>query len=381
MTHKTLVLLASSKQQRIYFNALVQKVALPIELLWYKRILLPSIFCSPRSDVLLEQVKLLEKRKKTAKKGLPNLFWRWFRVSSYLQANWTYRVAYRFLKQRNVVLGVWNGKKFRQAIWVAAAKDLEREVIFFETGPLPGYSAVDPIGVDYYSAAPRELDFYRQYLCSEKHPVLTMPSTVKPSSLPSSYIFIPFQVIEDSNIYLHSPWIKDMRDLYEKITMLSNDFPDTFFVIKPHPACPEKYDDLFALSEQTEGRVRFVFDLPTTCLVEHSEAVLTVNSTVGMEALMARKKVIVLGQAIYGVEGIVKLAHSLQDLENIFKSLELWYLDESLINQYLCYLKNDYAVRGDAMKSPDNEHWIDIAAKLSGMLSGHRMSAIGLEDD
>ncbi|QBZ83549.1 capsule polysaccharide biosynthesis [Hydrogenovibrio crunogenus] len=381
MTYKTLVLLASSKQQRKYFNALVRNVTLPLELLWYKRIILPSIFCSPNSEVLLEQVKLLEKRKRTAKKGLPGFFWGWFRFSSYLQANWTYRVAYRFLKQRNVALGVWNGKKFRQAIWIVAAKDLKRDVVFFETGPLPGYSAVDPVGVDYYSAAPRELDFYHKYTCSEQLPVLTMPLTDKPSSLPSSYIFIPFQVIEDSNIYLHSPWIKDMRDLYEKITLLSNDFPDKFFVIKPHPACPEKYDDLFALSEQTEGRIRFVFDLPTTCLVEHSETVLTVNSTVGMEALMARKKVIVLGQAIYGVEGIVKLAHSLHDLENVFNSLEQWHLDENLINQYLCYLKNDYAVRGDAMKSPDNEHWIDVTAKLSAMLSGHRMSAIGLEDD
>jgi len=64
--------------------------------------------------------------------------------------------------------------------------------------------------------------------------------------------------------------------------------------------------------------------------------------------------------------------------------LVLTPVDEALIKNFICYLKQDYAVPGDAMKvtldEKDTEHWRTMEKKLQWILSDQPKKAIGLND-
>lgn len=385
-----LILFAASRDQLRYFEALAQHIHLPNKkILVIKSAQTPFAFQSvfklfstlptEIQKALQQQVSILQNRKQASHKGRskPQWFWKLFTFVEYLRAKYLFiRYSHWLVSSWGAFVGVWNGKKFRQAILVIAAQQQKVPLLFFETGPLPGYSVVDPKGVDFYAAIPRNIDFYKNYHCElDLSDRLKFELMSKSEDLPKRYIFIPFQVVEDSNIYLHSPWINDMRALYSEIEVLAEKFPYQYFVIKPHPACPEDYSDLI---NRKHPQILFVLDKPTIELVQHAEAVITVNSTVGMEALIAHKKVIVLGQAIYGFNGLTKPVYNRDQLIEAFKSLDEWLLDEVAIDHYLCYLQQDYAIPGDAMTSPTPEHWKVLSNKLALFLDGSAYKAIGL---
>ncbi|GAB6033904.1 capsular polysaccharide export protein, LipB/KpsS family [Galenea microaerophila] len=385
-----LILFAASRDQLNYFEDVARHVHLPgkeISVIKYSKIpgaLLSMIkLLSPLpthvKTALQQQVDILRNRKQASQKGQNKPFWFWklFTAIESIRAKYLYiRYSQWLADKPDTLLGIWNGKKFRQAILVIAAQEQRTPMIYFETGPLPGYSVVDPEGVDFYAAIPREIDFYKNYPChlsqTDRIHFTPLPKT---KDLPDHYIFIPFQVVEDSNIYLHSPWIKDMRALYAEIEALAEQFPQQHFVIKPHPACPEDYSDLM---HKNHPQIHFLLNHPTTELVQHADAVITVNSTVGMEALIAHKKVIVLGQAIYGFEGLTQPVTNRAQLVSALKSLNEWSLDEAAIDHFLCYLQQDYAIPGDAMRAPSTEHWKVLAKKLTLCLEGRPYQAIGL---
>jgi len=363
-----IILFAASAPQKRYFEAMKNSLDLPIILFWYKRWVWPALFLDIPTTALNNQVFLLIKRKQAVKPNKSPIYWWLFKYFTGLKAQWVYRVAFSYLKRQEGCLGVWNGKKFRQAIWVEAAKRQQKTVLYFETGPLPGFSAVDTQGVNAYSSIPRDPNFYRQYPCSINFPLFKLEKTTRPDRLPESYFFVPFQVVEDSNIFLHSDWITNMRQLYAEIEKHVLAHLDRHFVIKLHPACPEVYDDLILKAAQTKGRIQFMNDLPSTVLVEHAEAVITVNSTVGIEALMRHKKVILLGDALYGVNEMVQMASSAEKLHLIIETLDGWDVDRVLIDQFLCYLKSEYVVVGNAMNSPDKRHWASLRNRLLKIL-------------
>lgn len=377
---KKLHLFAASKDQLRYFSELVKKVHLPIEFTFYKSLKKIDWHSKVPQTELNEEVEILIRRKKNALSGYnkSEIYWWFFRLVNRARANLMFRQYQAWLKSLDVdIIGVWNGKKFRQAVLVLAAKSQSKQVIYFERGPLPGYSVVDPQGVNAHSSIPRDANFYRtrkltikpeQNELDEKKPVVQY-------GLPKDYVFVPFQVVEDSNVYLHSPWIKNMRQLYQVLETAIKKNPSLQFVIKPHPACAEHYDDLF---DHLSSHIHFVKNIDSQTLVQGAKAVLTINSTVGVEALMAHKKLIVMGEALYGFSPLVKLAYQQDALDQALNDLEAWSLDEELIEQFLDYLKQDYAVPGDAMYSADAEHWKVLEQKLMLILQGKPNQAIGL---
>jgi capsular polysaccharide export protein len=377
-----LVFFAASKDQLAYFSKLQACLPKQLSVWWYKKFSFPAVcFDLPFAD-FKNQIDFLQKRKQNTASGQMkfNFYWSAFRALKWLESSWLFLRYLAFLKSEPAeYIGVWNGKKFRQAILVLAAKKANKKIIYFEKGPLPEYSCLDPKGVDFCSSLPKNIDFYKQYNCKAQN---VMPLRVNEVSLagllPKNYIFVPFQVVEDSNIYLHSPWLPNMRTFYVEIESLSQQNPALSFIIKEHPACPEKYNDLKQKALQTNGRIQFVEDIDSISLVLNALAVITINSTVGMEAIMARKKLIVLGKAIYGFDGLVKLATNRKQLSEVFSDFVDWEVDEDLVNHYLCFIKNEYAITGDAMYSLTQEHLQKMTEKLQLVLSGKEKQAIGL---
>lgn len=297
----------------------------------------------------------------------PTAFWKLIKVFS---IRWQYandRWVLRCHKPSLVV--VWNGLKGRSLTLAEAARSLGIPCAFMENGLLPGTTVCDGVGVNALNSMPRSPSFYRQLApLPVPEPTQLVPranSIVRRTSgrknLPQRYIFIPFQVDSDTQIVLFSHWLADMRALFDAILELSGQFPQYQFAFKEHPSSKRDYRDLHDLLPPERGF--FANEYATQELIEKAEAVITINSTVGIEALLFGKKVVVLGQAFYAIPDLTLAAGSLQELKTALSSLTHFNPDEQLRRNFLGYLKSSYLIEGDR-RSADDAHCSRVREKL-----------------
>ncbi len=292
-----------------------------------------------------------------------------YKILLKLQAPWVVVSVYgEIVKSNPDIVCLWNGKKFHQAIVVEVAKIVGKKVLFFENGLLPNSTTMDFKGVNASNSVPREVGFFRE-LHFDKSKKLETTLQVRNSKkqkrsfgtiLPKRYIFVPFQVAYDTQIIQHSPQIKDMRALFDMIELISKDV-DISFVFKEHPS--DRVSDYSDLHKKTNQKLLFCSE-NTQQLIENAEAVLTINSTVAIEGLLFHKRVIVLGEAFFAIDGIVKIAKNRVQLAKIIKNLSSWSVDEALVDNFLKYLKFSYLLP-TSWKNPDERHYKEIAKRLS----------------
>ncbi len=110
-----------------------------------------------------------------------------------------------------------------------------------------------------------------------------------------SYIFFPLQVSNDTNIVIHAR--KNMKEaLKQAINIAKN--KNCWLVVKPHPV--EPYPSyLKAIIKESSYKRILITRGNTFQLILHAEQVFTINSTVGLEALILQKPVIIVGKALY----------------------------------------------------------------------------------
>ncbi|MDM5271269.1 hypothetical protein PGH07_03685 [Sulfurovum sp. zt1-1] len=285
-----------------------------------------------------------------------------------LQTPWIVSSVYSQLKVfKPDYLIVWNGKKFHQAIAVEIAKNLHIQPVFFENGVLPNTTTMDFKGVNASNSVPRDISFFVHLQVKEDQ---QLPQTLQvreskakkktfDTSLPERYIFIPFQVAYDTQIIQHSPWIKDMFELYDIIEWLSTQI-NIPFVIKEHPS--DRVSDYTPL--YTKANKNIIFSSQNTQeLIENAACIITINSSVAMESLLFAKRVIVLGEAFFAINGIVKTAKSKEEIKTYLETMDMWLVDGKLIKRFLTYLYYDYLIPGD-WRNPSQEHLDQIDIRL-----------------
>ncbi len=284
-----------------------------------------------------------------------------------IQIPWTIMVIYRGLKRFNPdYLVLWNGKKFHQALALEVAKSLNIKSIFFENGLLPNSTTMDFKGVNASNSMVRDIEFYRKL--DYKNIKLPQNLEVRVSkrkreifktSLPKRYIFIPFQVAYDTQIIQHSPWIRDMFQFFELIEWLSNRI-DISFVIKEHPS--DRVSNYTNLHKRASKNIIFSSQ-NTQRLIENSLAVMTINSSVAVESLLFKKRVIVLGEAFFAIDGLVKTANSKEEILEILKDLESWRVDNRVIDNFLYYLYYEYLIP-ENWREPNSKHYKAIRDRI-----------------
>ncbi|AGK46037.1 capsule polysaccharide biosynthesis family protein [Burkholderia thailandensis MSMB121] len=109
------------------------------------------------------------------------------------------------------------------------------------------------------------------------------------------YVFLPLQVSGDTQIKLHSD-VDNLKAIHLAFEHAANESAD--LIVKLHPAeC-----DTAVIDEVVRMQRVYHFDLvtsPTTDLIKHAHSVVTINSTVGLEALLYGKPVMSLGRCFY----------------------------------------------------------------------------------
>lgn len=258
-------------------------------------------------------------------------------------------------KDNEACVLVFNGYLMPDALVGILADRLNRRKIVLEKGFFPNTLQCDPRGINFSSTLPRSPEFYHwaSNRIAGNLPTQLVQRTPKRQGnelgeLPEKYIFVPFQVPSDMQILEHSPWVKDMRHLHGIIVLLAEALPHLHFVIKEHPSFPLSLNG----TVREHPRIRFANLNETRSLIERSEGVITVNSTVGMESVLLGKKVITLGNAPYNLEGLVLPCGGVDEVGAALEQLEHWSPDETLRTLFLRYVYNVFLIHGDPFE-PD----------------------------
>jgi capsular polysaccharide export protein len=159
--------------------------------------------------------------------------------------------------------------------------------------------------------------------------------------LSGNYYLAVLQVYNDSQVHYHS----DYKDIENYIGSVIHSFyqsapQGSHLLFKHHPMDRghRDYAELIEfLSHEAgiSGRVLYVHDLPIDDLLFHSRAVVTINSTVGISALIKSKPLKVLGRALYDIAGM-----TFQEDLRCF-----WQADfqpnEILVSRFIHYLREN----------------------------------------
>ena len=136
-------------------------------------------------------------------------------------------------------------------------------------------------------------------------------------------------------------------------------------IVKEHPSDNGRcnYDDLRARYPD----ITFLKTFPTKQLINKAVAVITVNSTVGMESLLQHKHVITLGNATYAIDEIATRVSSIAELSDA-----LSHLDDDcnidLINRFLYYIRYHYSIEG-SWRNPSEKHFKSILDHINKIMN------------
>ncbi|WP_312982845.1 capsular biosynthesis protein [Atlantibacter sp.] len=130
------------------------------------------------------------------------------------------------------------------------------------------------------------------------------------NNLDNQYFLAILQVYNDSQIRNHSPY-DDIRDYINEVIYSFSKYAcsSDYLVFKHHPMDRghRLYSPLIKKLEakyHVKGRIIYIHDLSMPKLLTHSKAVITINSTAGISALIHNKPLKVMGKAIYDMKGL-----------------------------------------------------------------------------
>lgn len=206
-------------------------------------------------------------------------------------------------------------------------RGLFKDSLFIDKEGVNGASSLSnkKAGAWRYSRFSDELNSY----CAK---IFSLNEKSKDHSKETRVIFFPLQVQLDTNIIYYSPY-KTMREALICIYERFND-GRTIFVVRPHPEEVEGLQLNFPIYEN----LIISAEKPLSYWIEAADVVVTINSTVGLEALIAGKQVVCIGESIYsGLNCVSRL-----------KNDSLEQNDSKEIRDYLCFLLDSNLIKSDS---------------------------------
>ncbi|MDG0969284.1 MAG: hypothetical protein P8O06_05555 [Porticoccaceae bacterium] len=322
-------------------------------------------------------------KRKRSKHDFPQIVWRFLETYYRFKYWYFFRRFERLADQCNPkCIAIFNGHRLPEQAVKNMARQKSIPVVHFENGLLPNTTTFDLSGVNDDNNVPRTSAFYQQYCLSgtsqrpvEKVLVQRQFHRAKVSHaqkddfhrpLPERFVFVPFQVLFDSQVLINSPRLKNMRELYEWINFVASNCTDVNlqFVIKEHPSDPHRYDDLY----HANSRIMFS-NRDTTELIKSAEAVVTINSSVGLESLLLDKRVFVLGNACFAIDGITKPIMTPDQLAQEINRLSSWHVNKELIEKYIDYLANVYCIP-QSWREPNKIHINALEQRFKAVITG-----------
>jgi len=312
-----------------------------------------------------------------------------------------------FYKEKDIeAIVVWNYFPVMVNVAWRLARKMNLKTMFFENGPLRNTLLIDTLGINYQSSLTlKDRSFYQQVTIDDKlwgpfiteykdkkqkipmankgimslfakfcyallmrncfyrrkFPDLAVDTIMqsvykklyakcwlkaKTLVLPDKFVFLPLQCSYDTQILINSPHINNMDD-FVKIAYAAIKKalpPDYKIVVKETPDdwgrinyghLRKQYPDIIWLQKCNISE-----------LIQKAALIITINSSVAIEALTYYKPVVTLGMNYFNIEGIVYHVRDLDSLGEILKTAVKASVNQELINKFLYYLRFEYLVPG-----------------------------------
>jgi capsular polysaccharide export protein len=270
------------------------------------------------------------------------------------QYNWSHR---HLPPDPPLVVACWNGLKGHRRLAMEAARRNGHATLFLEEAPLPGRITADLAGVNAASSLPRLPDFYRRWLAGRPdldpgawrgiRDDLAPRQAAKRADVhqragggelaAQPYVFCPLQVPGDSQITVFGDWVGSVAEMIDHVVAASAALPEGWHVrIKEHPSADRSFAGQIAA--RPDARVVLDNDTNTMDQVAAARAVVTINSSVGLESLFFDKPVLVLGHAFYGIEGVSQKVNSTDALQRFFSRPESLDFEPELRDAFMSYI-------------------------------------------
>lgn len=275
------------------------------------------------------------------------------------QYNWA---RAHFTRHPERIALAWNGMTGSRMAFMAGARDAGAPTLFAELAPLPGRITLDPAGVNAEGSVPQDPAFFRDWArgrdLSDWRAAgagLTARASRRADvgqgrgALPDMpFLFCPLQVPGDSQVALFAGWTGGMAGFLGALGRAATHLPAGWHLrLKEHPSARVTLGPL--LAPLIEGG-RVVVDNSTDSFAQiaAARAVVTLNSSMGLQAFFHDRPVITLGRAFFALPGLVHPAGDQAALEALFAGAPALDYDAELRAAFVAWLDRVYYPRFDA---------------------------------
>ena len=284
-----------------------------------------------------------------------------------------------FLRNPGAVAVAWNGLGGSRLAFLLAAQDAGCGTLACELAPFPGRITIDPAGVNAESSVPREAGFYLGRDAGEGWRALGLGLVARASRrgdvgqqavVPGgAFLFCPLQVPSDSQVTLFAGWTGGMAGFLAALGQAAQHLPEGWHLrVKEHPSARESLAGLLGPLVAT-GRVVVDNASDSFAQVAASRGVVTLNSSMGLQAFFHDKPVVVLGEAFFKQAGLVVPVAGQVGLNAAFAGAEALSFDPLARARFMNWLDQVYYPRFDGPEGVDLSAMVEklrTARELAG---------------
>jgi len=300
-----------------------------------------------------------------------------------------------FQKNKIEVLLFWNGFKLKSAVARIAAELLNIKCLYFEKSLIPYYFQIDTNGINYDNSNKLLLSKnlnndslqpinYFINLIEKKQPVhdplskinkltkikyllierkrddflsivmsnlKSFINTIRYGSLKvldkqnfeleKDFIFFPLQVNNDTQLVCYGNSFTSNVNIIKEISGIIQKLdPTCRILIKIHPDERDSRENYKIKKIVNELSNCFISNKSTTELIKNSKFTITINSSVGFEAILLQKPVVVLGNSLYSDSNLVIKINDLEELKQIYLNISTFKSDDINVMQFANFLEN-----------------------------------------
>lgn len=252
----------------------------------------------------------------------------------------------------------WNGQVGDAALVALALRQLKVPTLYAELSPFKGRYFLDHVGVNGASSLqavrPEDIEPYedeeelfsrlRQNYLGRR---TTTDALKDPKDLPQTFTFAPLQVPTDTQILLHGGVVRRHSDYIDMLRQLRALLPPGMtLVVKPHPVSPFRAS---YLHDAIGRNIVVASDYETRDLIERCTAIVTVNSSIGVDGFLFGKPVIALGKAPWIKPALATQARTAEEVASAIARLPAF--DKRLRQRFIAHWYHAYTWR--AFEEPD----------------------------
>ena len=345
-------------------QATIKKMLSPLGTISWLRIARMSFASSKRAHDVANTA--LEMSKDNGQTGLGRALNLWLLRRQYMGS------LKHFQTHPTAIAVCWNGLNGTRHVFMQAAKDAGTKRLFFELAPLPDRITVDPQGVNFANSLPRTIAPYHAWAAAhgpvdwsattrtikQRAATNTPPSNANCPALSEKFIFVPLQTPGDSQLRLFGGAFQTVDAFVETLIDASRNLPKGWHIrLKDHPTANSTVAGLLAQSH--DAPIYLDNDTDTFAQVKASQAVMTVNSSVGLEAMFHEKPVVACGQCFWAIDGVATSAQTPEAIATLFKSPADIGYDAAARGAFLGFITQVYYPKCDTGAAL-------ICARLSG---------------